>query len=196
MRGRVLAAIGLVLAAGLPASATPPPEMPKASERELYCIANGLQAANTLDDVGAAARGSSDGGKGQKALDAATHACMTQHGWSEARTGLAQLMATYVAMKSEAAADVYAVYEVDYDSPYDMAVDWWQPVGDEMPDTTEELLLQGGQLHPDVISRLRDMFNEAGLFGSDSYYFSTVMGWMQANAAENAVRKRWMTEAN
>lgn len=196
MRGRLLAAIGLALAAGLPASATPPPEMPKASERELYCIANGLEAANTLGDVGAAARGSNDGGKGQKALDAATNACMTQHGWSEARTGLAQLMATYIAIKSEAEADIYAVYETDDESPQAMAVNLWQPVADEMPDMTEDLLLQGGQLHPDVISRLRDMFNEAGLLGSDSYYFSTVMGWMQANAAENAVRKRWMAEAN
>jgi hypothetical protein len=197
MRRRVLAAaVGTVFAVGLPASATPPPEMPKASERELYCIANGLEHANAMGDVVAALRGSNDGGKGQAALDAATNTCRAQYGWTDARMGLAQLMATYIAMKSAAEEDIYAVYESDDDSPQEMAMNLWQPVADEMPDATEDLLRQGGQLHPDVVSRLRDMFNEAGLLGSDSYYFSTVMGWMQANAAENAARKRWMSEAS
>lgn len=195
MRGTVLAAIGLVLAAA-PASATPPPEMPAASERELYCIANGLEAARTLGDVGAAARGAIDGGKGQKALDAATEACRAQYGWTERRMTLAQLIASYAGIKAETAADIYAIYESEDDDAWDMELHAWQPIGDEMPDMTEDLLIQGGQLHPDVISRLRVMFNEAGLPGNDAYYFSTAMAWMQANAAENAVRKRWMSEAN
>ncbi len=198
MRGcfRSVAVIGLTLAIALPSSATPPPEMPAASERELYCIANGLSAANKLSDVGDALYRSGNRDKAQAALDAATSACRTQHGWTDSQTGLAQMIASYVAIKEEAAEDIYAIYQSEDDNATDMALNTLQPIADELPDSTEATLVQGGQLHPDVISRLRDMFNEAGQPGYDSFYFPTAMTWMQANAAENAVRKRWVSEPN